>query len=59
MIREIAVSGKVPVTIGQLIECCESLLLDHLLQLHNNPVDEYCLDLHTTYVLGHDIKDRQ
>jgi hypothetical protein len=24
---------------------------------HNDPSDEYCLDLHTTYVLGHDTKD--
>jgi hypothetical protein len=26
------------------------------LQWHNDPADEYCLD--TTYVLGHDIKDK-
>jgi hypothetical protein len=42
---------------GQLIEWCESLLLKHHLQWHNDPADEYCLYLHTTYVFGHDIKD--
>ena len=46
-----------PETIGQLIEWCDSLLLEHHLQRHNDPGDDYCLDLHTTYVLGHDIKD--
>ncbi len=56
-IRETSVSGKVPETIGQVIEWCESLLLEHHLQRHNDPADEYCLDLHTTYVLGNDIKD--
>jgi hypothetical protein len=44
-------------TIGQLIKWCESLFLEHHLQRHNDPADEYCLDLHTTYVLGHDIRD--
>jgi hypothetical protein len=37
-----------PENIVQLIEWCDSLLLEHHLQQHNDPADEYCLNLHTT-----------
>ncbi len=33
------------------------MLLELHLQRHNDPGDEYCLDLHAIYVLGYDIKD--
>jgi hypothetical protein len=33
------------------------MLLELHLQRHNDPGDEYCLDLHTAYVFGYDIKD--
>jgi hypothetical protein len=56
-IQEISVGGNAPVSIGQLNECCEAMSLELHLKRHNDPLDEYCLDLHATYVLGHDIKD--
>jgi hypothetical protein len=47
----------VPKSVGQLTEWCESMSLEVHFQRHNDPGDEYCLDLYQPYVLGHDIKD--
>jgi hypothetical protein len=55
--REFSVIGVVPETMGQLTEWCESMLLELHLLRHNDQGGEYCLDLHTVYVLCYDIKD--
>ncbi len=54
--REFSVIGVVPETMGRLTVWCESMLLELHLRRHNYLGDEYCLDLHTVYVLGYDIK---
>ncbi len=56
-VRELSVCGMVPESVGQLTEWCESRSLEAHLQRHNDPGDEYCLDLYQPYVRGHDIKD--
>ena len=58
-LRELSVSGKVPESLGELTEWCESMSLELHLQRHNNPEDEYCLPLHQAFVLGHDIKSER
>jgi hypothetical protein len=56
-ILEISVSGKVPKTIFQLIEWCESLLLDIICSGTTIQQMNIVFALHTAYVLSHDIKD--